>query len=158
MRKIPYTRAAVRHVAARVQQVQEYLGRSILVENLSSYLEFAGAEMAEWEFAAEVVRTAGCKLLLDVNNVYVNACNHGYDAARFIDAIAPDTVAEFHLAGHSRRQLAGGVTLLIATPAPRVGDAVWAKGPPEATREVFERVTLGDELPEFLTLIAYEKL
>lgn len=152
---LPYTRAAVRHVAARVQQVQEYLGRSILVENLSSYLEFAGAEMAEWEFAAEVVRAAGCKLLLDVNNVYVNACNHGYDAARFIDAIAPDTVAEFHLAGHSRRQLAGGVTLLIDTHDAPVCDAVWELYR-HAVRVIGPRPTLIEwdaRLPALETLI-----
>lgn len=123
---LPHTRAAVRHLAERIQAVQEFLGREILVENASTYLEFACDEMSEAEFVSEVVREAGCKLLLDVNNVYVNACNHGYDAARFIASIPPDAVAEFHLAGHSRRRVAAGATLLVDTHDAQVCDEVWA--------------------------------
>ncbi len=123
---LPCTREAVHHLAGRIQALQEFIGREVLVENASSYLEFAEREMSEWEFVAEVVREAGCKLLLDINNVYVNACNHGHDPARFIDSIAPGRVAEFHLAGHSRRRVAGGATLLIDTHDAPVCDEVWA--------------------------------
>lgn len=97
---MPYTEAALRHVVQRVQQVQELLGRRLLLENVSSYVSFAGDEMSEWEFIAELVRRADCELLLDVNNVYVSSVNHGFDATTFIDAMPPERVRQIHLAGH----------------------------------------------------------
>jgi len=97
---LPYTEAALRHVAARVAQVQDVLGRRLLLENVSSYVAFAGDEMAEWEFLAELARRADCDLLLDVNNVYVSAMNHGFDARAFIDAVPAARVRQIHLAGH----------------------------------------------------------
>lgn len=98
---LPYTREALRHVARRVDQVQQALGRRLLVENVSSYLEFDAAEFTEWEFLAELVRRSGCALLLDVNNVHVSARNHGFDALAYLEGLPADAVAEFHLGGHS---------------------------------------------------------
>ena len=97
---LPYTEAALRHVVQRVQQVQELLGRRLLLENVSSYVSFAGDEMSEWEFIAELLKRADCELLLDVNNVYVSSVNHGFDATTFIDAMPRERVRQLHLAGH----------------------------------------------------------
>ena len=118
---LPYTTAALTHLAARVAAVQDYLGRQILVENVSSYLEFDGAEMTEWDFVVELSRRAGCGILLDVNNIYVSAQNHGFVAGSYLDAIPPELVGEIHLAGHT---IADGV--LIDTHSAPVADAVWA--------------------------------
>lgn len=98
---IPYTEEALNHVVSRIQQVQDYLGRRIAIENVSSYVEFAESEMEEWEFVAELARRADCWLLLDVNNVFVSGQNHAFDDAGFVDAIPADRVVQFHLAGHS---------------------------------------------------------
>ena len=97
---LPFTREALSAAVANIQHVQERLGRPILVENVSTYLRFGDGEMAEHEFVAEVVRRAGCGLLLDVNNIHVNARNHGFDALAYLDAIDAATVGEIHLAGH----------------------------------------------------------
>jgi uncharacterized protein (UPF0276 family) len=98
---LPHTEEALRHVAGRIRAVQERLGRRIAVENVSSYLRFTGDGMSEWEFLAGVAEEADCGILLDVNNVYVNAWNHGFDARRYLDAIPPARVFQIHLAGHS---------------------------------------------------------
>jgi len=99
----PYTQESLAHVASRVQQVQEKLGRQLLVENLSSYLSFAHSEMSEGEFLAELTRRTGCGILFDVENLYVNARNLGVDAEAFIQAIPAEAVQEYHLAGYSER-------------------------------------------------------
>lgn len=97
---IPYTAEALDHVVRRIERVQEVLGRRIAIENVSSYVSFRSSEMSEWEFIAELCRRADCWLLLDVNNVFVSAFNHGYDARAFLDAVPVDRVVQFHLAGH----------------------------------------------------------
>ena len=97
----PYTQQALSNVASRVEQVQEKLGRQLLVENLSSYLSFAHSEMSEGEFLAELIRRTGCGILFDVENLYVNARNLGVDAGAFIKTIPADAVKEYHLAGYS---------------------------------------------------------
>ena len=99
----PYTAAALSHVACRVEQVQETLGRQLLVENLSSYLSFANSEMTEGEFLAELTRRTGCGILFDVENLYVNVRNLGVDAEAFIRALPAQAVGEYHLAGYSVR-------------------------------------------------------
>jgi len=99
----PYTEAALARVAIRIDQVQEKLGRQLLVENLSSYLSFPHSEMSEGEFLAELVSSTGCGILFDVENLYVNTRNLGVDAAAFIDAIPAAAVQEYHLAGYSVR-------------------------------------------------------
>ncbi len=99
---LPGTEEALRHVARRIDAVQERLGRRIAVENVSSYIAYAGGEMTEWEFLAAVACEADCGILLDVNNVFVNAHNHDFDAERYIDTLPPERVFQIHLAGHSR--------------------------------------------------------
>ncbi len=99
----PYTREALSNVASRVDQVQEILGRQLLVENLSSYLSFGNSEMSEGEFLSELVSRTGCGILFDVENLYVNTRNLGVDAAAFIKAIPAQAVGEYHLAGFSTR-------------------------------------------------------
>jgi uncharacterized protein (UPF0276 family) len=99
----PYTNESLSHVAERVDQVQEKLGRQLLVENLSSYLSFSHSEMTEGEFLAELTRRTGCGILFDVENLYVNTRNLGVDAAAFIAAIPAEAVQEYHLAGYSIR-------------------------------------------------------
>lgn len=122
---LPYTEEALAHVVSRVQQVQEFLGRRLLVENISSYLEFDHGTMAEWEFLSELARRSGCGLLLDVNNVHVSACNHGFDAHAFIDAVPAESVGEIHLAGHAVNRFDDG-EVLIDTHDRHVSPAVWA--------------------------------
>ncbi|MES1165214.1 MAG: DUF692 domain-containing protein [Verrucomicrobiota bacterium] len=117
---LPYTSAALEHVAGRVSAVQERLGRRILLENPSSYLAFRDSEMSEAEFLAEVARRADCGILLDVNNVYVSAHNHGFDARAYLAAMPADRIGQIHLAGHS----VDG-ELLIDTHDAAVRDEVW---------------------------------
>ena len=121
---LPLTEEALVHVAARVQQVQERLGRVVLVENVSSYFEYAHSTIPEWTFLAEVARRSGCGVLLDVNNVFVSACNHGFDAAAYLRGVPRGVVHEIHLAGHVRREH-GGAEILIDTHSEPVADAVW---------------------------------
>jgi hypothetical protein len=121
---LPRTEEALRHMIERVQQVQDALGRRILVENVSSYLDFTDSSIPEWEFLAAVARGAGCGILLDVNNVYVSARNHGFDARRYVDAIPPALVGEIHLAGHSVNHY-GGHAILVDTHSAPVCDEVW---------------------------------
>jgi uncharacterized protein len=97
---IPYTKEALDHVVGRVQLVQEYLGRELVLENVSTYVQFNNSEMTEWEFLSELSRRSGCWLLFDVNNVYVSAFNHGYDPRKFLEGVPADRVVQFHLAGH----------------------------------------------------------
>jgi hypothetical protein len=98
---LPYTEEALRVVVERVREVQELLGRRILLENVSSYLSFKGSEMAEGEFLNEVAARADCHILLDINNIYVSGVNHGFDPCRYLHAIPKERVRQFHLAGHS---------------------------------------------------------
>ena len=118
---LPYTEEALSHVAARVAAVQEAIGSELLVENVSSYLQFDASTIQEWEVVAAVAARTGCRLLLDVNNIHVNAVNHGFDADRYLAAIAPASVAEIHLAGFD----ASGDCLIDTHGAP-VAPPVWA--------------------------------
>ena len=117
---LPYTEEALAHVAARVQRVQEHLGRELVLENVSSYVEFAHSTMSEWEFITELAKRTGCGLLLDVNNIYVSAFNHGFDAQDFLSGIPKDRVRQIHLAGHSNM----GTHIIDTHDAPVV-DPVW---------------------------------
>ena len=98
---LPYDVEVEVHVANRISQVQEYLGRQILVENVSSYAEFDWSELHEWEFLTSITETAGCLILLDINNIIVSAHNHGFDPFEYLQAMSPTKVAQHHLAGHS---------------------------------------------------------
>ena len=96
---MPLTEASLAHVTARVRRVQDRLGRPLILENPSTYLRFAGAQMAEWEYLGRLAEDADCGLLLDVNNVHVSAVNHGFDAVRYIEALPPERIVQVHLAG-----------------------------------------------------------
>ena len=118
---LPFTEEALGHVATRVARVQDRLGRRILVENVSSYLTYRHSTMPEWEFLGALAQRADCGLLLDVNNVFVSARNHGFDPIAFIDGVPRDRVGQFHLAGHSDKG-----THLLDTHDHPVCDEVWA--------------------------------
>lgn len=98
---MPYTYEMVRHVVSRLTRIQDYLKRPLLIENVSSYVTYKQSEMTEWEFINIILKQSGCYLLLDVNNVYVSAFNHGFDAADYLNAIPCEKVIQIHLAGHS---------------------------------------------------------
>jgi uncharacterized protein (UPF0276 family) len=121
---MPYAEEAFKHMVSRVGEVQDYLGRQILIENVSSYLEFRDGDMREWEFLAALALESGCGLLLDVNNVYVSSRNHGFDACEFLARIPCGSVREIHLAGHSINRLED-VEILIDTHSAPVCEAVW---------------------------------
>jgi len=119
---LPYTEEAINLVSERVQQVQDYLGRQILLENVSSYLSYTDSEqMTEWEFYNAVCEKADCLQLFDINNVYVSARNHGFDAKKYITETNPDRVWQFHLAGHTDYG-----DYVIDTHDHPVCDAVWS--------------------------------
>jgi uncharacterized protein (UPF0276 family) len=118
---MPYTQEALAHVVDRTRRVQDRLGRQILLENVSSYVAYRDSEMTEWEFLTEIAVRADCGILLDVNNVYVSAFNHGYPAERYIDAIPADRIGQVHLAGHTDK----GSYLFDSHIGP-VPDSVWA--------------------------------
>ena len=98
---LPYSEEAISHVVERVKQVQDFLGRQILLENVSSYLTYQESVVPEWEFLSEVAQRADCLILFDVNNIYVSARNHGFDPRDYIDAMDPVRIRQFHLAGHT---------------------------------------------------------
>jgi hypothetical protein len=100
---MPYTEEALRHTAARVRQVSEILERPLVLENPSSYVEFAASTMTEWEFLSRLGGEADCGLLLDVNNVYVSSFNHGFDPRVYIDHVPADRVVQYHVAGHTNK-------------------------------------------------------
>ena len=128
---LPYTEEALDVVCANIGQAQDFLGRELVVENVSSYLQFSDSHIPEWEFVAEVARHSGCGLLLDVNNIYVSAVNHGFDALLYLDAIPAEAVREIHLAGFDSngqclidthgRPVAGPVWNLYGEALSRVG-------------------------------------
>lgn len=98
---VPYTFEALQHVVDRINRVQDFLGRRIAIENASTYVTFHESEMDEWTFVREMAERADCWLLVDVNNIYVSAFNHGFDERQFVEAIPAERVAQLHLAGHS---------------------------------------------------------
>ncbi len=122
---LPYTEEALRHVSGRIAQVQDALGRQILIENVSSYLTYRCSTLPEWEFVAGVAAESGCGILLDLNNIFVAAHNHGFACDAYLEGIPVGAVQEFHLAGHTRT-VVDGRPMLIDTHAAPVCDAVWA--------------------------------
>lgn len=123
---LPMTEEALDIVCRHVEQVQEVLRRRLLVENPSSYLRYRHSTIPEWEFLAAVAARTGCGILCDVNNVYVSACNHGWDAARYLAGLPPAAIGEIHLAGHSLRALPDGATIRIDDHGAPVCAEVWA--------------------------------
>lgn len=98
---LPYTDEAINHVVNRIQQVQEFLGQRILIENVSSYVNYHQSNMTEWDFLNTICKQADCLLLLDINNIYVSSINHNFDPADYLKAISAENVWQIHLAGHS---------------------------------------------------------
>ncbi|MGB5557554.1 MAG: DUF692 domain-containing protein [Paracoccaceae bacterium] len=148
---LPYTEEAIEHVCQRIDQVQGFLGRQILIENVSSYLTYQHSAMSEWEFVAEVANRADCRLLLDVNNVYVSARNHGFDPRAYFDGVPAQRVWQVHLAGHTDNG-----NHVIDTHDHDVCDSVWS-----LYRYVIERlgpvstmIERDDNIPSFEDLEA----
>lgn len=122
---LPYTEEALHHAAARIREAQDFLGRRLLIENLSSYVQYKHSTISEWEFVAALAKLADCDLLLDVNNIYVSSRNHGFDPRLYLAAVPRERVREIHLAGHSVREFPEGQFLIDTHNAP-VCEDVWA--------------------------------
>ncbi|ABC33245.1 uncharacterized protein conserved in bacteria [Hahella chejuensis KCTC 2396] len=148
---LPYNAESVRHVAERVKQVQAFLGRRIALENLSSYVNFSESDMMEWEFVAAVAEEADCWLLLDINNIYVSARNHQFDALTYMNGIPQDRVIQFHVAGHSDY----GDYIVDTHDAP-VADPVWELYRLAVRRfgKVSAMIERDDNMPEFSELMS----
>ena len=117
---LPYTEEALTHICDRVQQVQDFLGRRILLENVSSYVTFRDSNLTEWDFLAEVSKRADCLILLDINNIYVSSHNHHFDPQEYLRGIPVDRVQQLHLAGHQHEG-----ELIIDTHDATIVDPVW---------------------------------
>ena len=148
---LPYTEAALRHVAERVLRVQDQLGRRLALENVSSYFAYAEDAMPEWEFLAQVAERADCGILLDVNNIFVSAHNHGFDPLDYLAGIPPERVFQIHLAGHSQQG-----ELLIDTHDHPIRDEVWSLYAAALRRmgPVSTLIEWDDRIPEFHELAA----
>jgi len=143
---LPYNEDTIAHVVERVEQVQDYLGQRILLENLSSYVTYMSSEMSEWAFFSEIARRADCHILLDINNIFVSAHNHHFDPADYLNGIDTDRVMQFHLAGHSHTG-----EMLIDTHDHDVCDPVWALYGKALKRfgAVSTMIERDDDIPEF---------
>lgn len=147
---LPYTEETVKHVVERVKQVQDFLGRQILLENVSSYASYVDSSMTEWEFIAEIANAADCLLLLDVNNIYVSSYNHNFNAEDFINGVPAKRVQQIHLAGHHNH----GDYIIDTHDAPVI-DPVWhlyeyAISQFGAVSTMIER---DDNIPELVVLV-----
>jgi hypothetical protein len=151
---LPYTEEALSHVVERVSQVQDVLGRRLVLENVSSYVSYASSQMTEWEFLAEIAQQADCLLLLDVNNVYVSSINHGFDPHAYLRGIPIERVQQFHLAGHSRHHNEQ-VEFLIDTHDQPVAEAVWQLFAAAVARfgSVSTMIERDDNIPELPVLL-----
>jgi len=148
---VPYTRQAASHIVSRIQQIQDFLGRRILIENVSSYLTYKQSEMSEWEFILEIVNQADCYILLDVNNVYVSSINHEFNSLDYINAMPAQRVAQIHLAGHSNH----GNYIIDTHDAPVI-QPVWDLYAATIKRlgKVSTMIERDDNMPAFAELLA----
>jgi hypothetical protein len=148
---LPYTQDAMNLVCANIMHAQDVLERPLVLENPSSYISFAGDETTEWEFLTEMCRRAGCGLLLDVNNIYVSATNHGFDPLDYIAGVPMDRVRQIHLAGHSQN----GRGLLIDTHDHPVPEPVWELYDLVCQRigHVATMIERDDNIPSLTTLL-----
>ena len=148
---VPLTEESLDHVAGRVRQVQDFLGRRIALENPSSYVAFDCDEMSEWDYLSELTRRADCDLLLDVNNVYVSSVNHDFDAIAYLDGLPADRIRQIHLAGHENN----GDHIVDTHDAPVTG-AVWALYGKAVERfgAVPTMIERDGKIPAFDTLVA----
>ncbi len=148
---LPYNEEAIQHIVERIDKVQEFLGQQILLENVSSYLTYKNSEIEEWEFISEIVKRADCKILLDINNIYVSSRNHGFSPQEFLNHIDPHCIQQFHLAGHQDYG-----DYIIDTHDHDVPDPVWELyadalklyGP------ISTMIERDDNIPEFPQLLA----
>ena len=143
---IPYTEESLKHIVNKVKQVMDFMERPLVLENVSTYAQFASSTMSEWEFHARLMNESQCGMLMDVNNIYVSAYNHNFDPAEFIDSINPSLICQYHLAGHTNKG-----THILDTHNDHVIDAVW-----ELYRHAYQRTggrnTLlewDEDIPEF---------
>ena len=153
---LAYDGRTLQRVCDHIDEVQIALGRRMLLENPATYVEFADSTMSEAEFITEVVRRTGCGLLLDVNNAYVSAVNHGRDAAAFLAALPLEAVGEIHLAGFAVDRDAAGAPLLIDSHGSPVADAVWTlyEGVLQRIGPVATLIERDNDVPDFATLAA----
>lgn len=148
---LPFTEESIRHAVRRIDEVQSFLGRRILVENVSTYVTYKHSAMPEWEFLSEVAKRSGCGILLDINNVFVNARNHGFDPFTYLEFLPGSYVGQFHLAGHTDMG-----DYLFDTHTGRICEEVWALyrralelwGPVSTLIEWDENVPAFEELSE----------
>jgi len=148
---LPYTEETLNHLVSRIHQVQDFLGRTLLFENVSSYVSYRESEMSEWEFFDQVCARAECKMLLDINNIYVSARNHGFDPMDYLEGVTPDRVQQFHLAGHSDFG-----DYIVDTHDHDVPEPVWALYAEALKRfgPVSTMIERDDNIPEFPILFA----
>ncbi|HHT0594347.1 TPA: DUF692 domain-containing protein [Legionella anisa] len=148
---VPYTRETVNHVVSRIQQVQDFLGCPILIENVSSYLTYKQSEMTEWEFIQEIVKQADCYILLDINNIYVSSVNHQFNPIDYIMAMPAERVAQIHLAGHANH----GNYIIDTHDAP-VTQPVWDLYAATLQRlgPISSMIERDDNMPPFAELLA----
>lgn len=148
---LPYTEEALNHIVERVKRVQDFLGRQILLENVSSYITYADSQITEWDFLKTVAEQADCLILLDINNIYVNAFNHSFDPKDYLNGIPLDRVRQFHLAGHENYG-----KHIIDTHNQPVIDAVWDLYAQAIQRfgRVSTMIERDDNIPEFPELFA----
>ncbi len=148
---LPYTEESIAHVTERVSRVQEFLGRRILLENVSSYVSFGVSQMSEWEFLSEVAERADCLILLDINSIYVSAFNHGFDPRAYIQGVPRPRVQQFHLAGHNHNG-----DHIIDTHDQPIVDPVWRLYAEAVRRfgQVSTMIERDDHIPPLQELLA----
>lgn len=146
---LPYNEDTITHLVERINQVQDYLGQRILLENLSSYVTYKNSEMSEWDFVNEIARRADCHILLDINNIFVSSHNHQFDPVDYLNGIDIDRVMQFHLAGHSYHG-----DMIIDTHDHDVCDPVWSLYATALKRfgAVSTMIERDDDIPEFIQL------
>jgi len=147
---LPYTEEAIQHVVGRIRQVQDFLGRQILLENVSSYITYKTSQMEEWTFLAAIAEQADCMILLDVNNVYVSSFNHGFDPKEYINHMPKNRVKQIHLAGHLNKG-----EYIIDTHDRTIIDPVWSLYGETLARlgPVSTMIERDDDIPEFPVLL-----
>jgi len=148
---LPYTEDTVKHVVSKINQVQDYLGQQILLENVSSYVSYKQSEMTEWEFLTEIVNQADCFILLDINNIYVSAFNHNFNSHDYLYNIPKNRVYQHHLAGHTNNG-----NYIIDTHDHPVIDPVWSlyKDSVKHFGLVSTMIERDDNIPAFEELFA----
>jgi len=153
---LPYTEETLQLVCAHIDEAQDAVGRRMLLENPSTYVQFAATSMSEVDFLAEIARRTGCGLLLDVNNVFVQAVNHHFDAFAYIDSFPVGQVGEIHLAGHDERLDDAGAPLLIDAHGSPIADPVWSLYEHTITRTgpVPTLIERDADVPPFADLLA----